>query len=178
MDELIKDKKRNLYYGISLLIGCLSGAWGIFIYEKTFFSLKYSLSAVLLFSLIATIEDFRKFAETYDVSGKTLYFLAYMQNLIGWGLLLWSTIVLLNFYFPQDLPPVTRKFRILEKRTLSGNNGRRPLVLVIRRFDREKDLHFPSKYTPYAEEYKFVEADIQRGLFGWEIITYAEPVVK
>lgn len=176
MNFYIRNKKRNIFYHLILFLGLFFMIWEISIYRKTIIPIR--LLIILIFSVgsLATILDFKNIKNTYDLNGSILYFLAFAQNILSWGFLACSILVLSNYYFSEG-EIKEKTYKIVERSSMPGYKGSRSKRTPLVRINYEgkmKSLVFPKKYYGRLDDFKYVDVSIQKGFLFWDIIINQE----
>jgi len=172
MKYKVLDKRRDNIYQILLVVGLLLIVWEITIFRKTVVSLSLLLSIIACIGIATTSLDFKNFKNTYDLQGWKLYFFVLIQNILSWGFIACSILVLSNYYLSEG-QPIEKTYEIVETSSMPGNSRnrskRKPLVRI--NYEGEiKELVFSSQYYHDLGDYKFVTITTKKGRLNWDII--------
>lgn len=172
MEFKVLNKKRNIFYQIVFFVGLILIIWEIPIFRKTVISLNLLFLIVGGIGSIAAFVDFKNYSETYDLKDWKLYFFAFMQNIVSWGFIACSTLVLSNYYFSGS-EIIEEKYEIIETSSMTGSKGnrskRKPLVRINYK-GKIKELVFSNRAYDELEEYKYVNIGVKKGFLNWDII--------
>ncbi len=176
MEYKVLNKKRNTFYQIVLFTGLILIVWEIAIFRKTVISLGLLLLVIFGIGSIASFLDFKNYSQTYDLKGWKLYFFNFMQNILSWGFIACSILVLSNFYLSEG-EIVEEKYEIVETSSMPGSkrnrSKRKPLVRIEYK-GKMKELVFSNRFYNELEEYNFVNIGVKKGFLNWDIIVTQE----
>lgn len=172
MNYEVLNKKRSTFYSIVLFTGLILITWEIFIYRITIIPLSLLFSIIFGIGTLSTIFDFNNYKNTYSLKNWKLYLFAFIQNIVSWGFIACSVLVLSNYYFSRG-ELTEKKYKIVERFSLTGSKGnrnaRKPLVIVNYE-GKMKELVFSPRYFEELNDFNFVTITTQEGFIYWDII--------
>ena len=166
-------KQRKIVYPTIFFIGLILIIWEIEIYRNTVINKYILLGIIFLVGFIAFILDFDNYAKTYPkYSRLSLIVYSLMHYIIGYGFIVCSIFMLVNYYF-SDKTFELKKYEIIERSSMTGGKYRRyerqPLFRI-KYEGKMKELVFPHQYYEKRNFYSEVEFKVKKGYFGFEII--------
>ena len=176
MEYVVLNKRRNIFYLVVFFTGLILTIWEISIFRKTVVPINLLLLLVIGIGSLATFFDCKNYKNTYDLEGWKLYFFAFMQNTLSWGLIVCSILILSNYYFSTS-EITERSCKIIERSSMPGSKGnrnkRKPLVLID--YEGEmKELVFSHRHYEELNDYKYVNINTKKGFVLWDIIVHQE----
>lgn len=185
MKEVKPLSQAEIYCLILLLPGLSMSVFCMFIYMDTLISfphiMAFFLSALgvaamvhtyIYYKLPAQKSSLSQITSNAKVTALSSIMLSPLSKMVSnvivlaslWGCIITFIFLLLNLLFPQDIIK-TESFRIMERGKYSGKGGIPYAVIHIS--EGEKELRFPKKDL---SDYSFVELELQKGLFGYDIV--------
>ena len=147
-------------------------AWQVTIFRNTIIDLSILIVIILVVGIIAFFFDFKNYGKTYKLSGIALYIYSSMHYFCGFGFIICSIFMLINFYF-ADETPVKETFEIVERSSLVGrkyHRDKRKPVFRINYDGKIKELVFNHKYYEQMNFFTNVELEVRKGYFGFDIL--------
>ena len=176
MEYKVLNKKRDTFYQVVFFAGLILMIWEITIFRKTVISLGFLLLIIFGIGSIASFLDFKNYSQTYDLKGWKLYFFNFTQNILSWGFIACSILVLSNFYLSEG-EIVEEKYEIIETSSMTGSkrnrSKRKPLVRIEYK-GKMKELVFSNRFYNELEEYNYVNIGVKKGFFNWDKIVTQE----
>lgn len=168
----ITQKKRKIFYTVIFFTGITLIVWQIFIFPKTIIDLEILIGIIALTGFTASLIDFKNYKKTYNSTGKSVNFNAFMHYFFGCGFIAASLFMLTNYYL-ADNKTVRKSFNIVERTSIPGgknNRSKRQPVFSINYNGKIKELVFFNEFYNDMEAYTKVELVIKKGYFGYDII--------
>jgi len=166
-------KQRKIFYTIIFFLGVILIIWEINIFRETIIDLNIPIGIIIIVGITTFIIDFKNYKKTYNYSKIRLYIFSSMHYIIGFGFIACSIFMLLNYYF-TDQNIRTESFKIVKTSSLPSGSKFRINVntptFEINYNGEIKELVFSSDYYEKRKFYKVVELQIEKGLFGFEVI--------
>jgi large-conductance mechanosensitive channel len=168
----ITQKKRKIFYTVIFFAGITLLAWQGFIFRNTIIDLEILIGIIALTGFTAFLVDFENYKKTYNSTGKSVDFNAFMYYFFGFGFIAASLFMLINYYL-ADNKTVRKSFNIVERTSISGgkyNRSKRQPVFSINSNGKIKELVFFNEFYENMETYTIVDLVIKKGFFGYDII--------
>ncbi len=167
----MSEKNRKIVYVIMFFLGISILIWEVEIYRQTFIDWKIPLSILIISGFLAFTIDFKNFKKTYNYKIKEAYFYSIFYYFIGFGSIICSTFLLINFYL-SDPKIEKHSCVIVESSEISGGKGARKSqpTFIINYKGKNKELVFNSRYLWKKQFYSEVEIISQKGYFGFDVI--------
>jgi len=142
------------------------------IYRNTIIDLIIPIGIILVVGIITFLLDFKNYGKTYDYNGFGLYFYSSMHYVFGYGFIVCSTFMLTNYYLADKLSD-KKNYEIIDKSSMPGSKHHREERKPLIRIDYDgkiKEIVFNHKYYERMDSYKYVELELRKGYFGFDII--------
>lgn len=167
----MSEKNRKIVYVIMFFLGMIILIWEVEIYRKTFIDWKIPLSILLFSGILAFIIDYKNFKKTYNYKINEAYFYSIFYYFIGFGSIICSTFMLINYYFSNPKTE-NQSCAIIEISEITGGKGARESqpTFTINYKGKNKELVFNSQNLWKKQFYSEVEITTQKGYFGYDII--------
>ena len=146
--------------------------WQILIFRKTIIDVEILSGIIALTGFLAFLVDFDNYKKTYNSTGKSVDFNAFMHYFFGFGFIVAALFMLTNYYLADD-KTVRKSFTIVKRTSISGgknNRSKRQPVFSINYNGKIKELVFLNEFYENMETYTNVDLDIKKGYFGYGII--------
>ena len=167
----MSEKNKKIVYVIMFFLGISILIWEVEIYRQTFIDWKIPLIILIISGFLAFTIDFKNFKKTYNYKIKEAYFYSIFYYFIGFGSIICSTFLLINFYL-SDPKIEKHSCVIVESSEISGGKGARKSqpTFIINYKGKNKELVFNSRYLWKKQFYSEVEIISQKGYFGFDVI--------
>jgi len=144
------------------------------IYRNTIIDLEIPIGIILIIGIIAFILDFKNYKKTYEYSGFGLYLFSIMHYIIGFGFIICSIFMLMNYYL-ADRNVKTESYEIVDRTWIQGGGtryrfGEKQPVFTINYKGKKKELVFFTEYYEKMNSYKTVEFETRQGFFGFDVL--------
>ena len=153
--------------------------FGIKVYRLTFVNWETVFGIGLIGGITISYLIFKKYKTLFKYSGLNLILFFIMQVTVSWSFIFASLFLLSNFQF-ADSNKTSVNFKI-EEADFLPIGGRKHRVkrenqptFEIEYKNWKKELVFYSQYFDQREYYKSIDATIQNGFFGYDVITNKE----
>ncbi len=165
-------KQRKIFYSTIFFTGIILMVWQILIFRKTIIDLEILIGIIALTGFLAFLVDFENYKKTYNSTGKSVDFNAFMYYFFGFGFIAASLFMLTNYYL-ADNKTVRKSFNIVKRTSIPGgknNRSKRHPVFSINYNGKIKELVFFNEFYENMETYTNVDLVIKKGYFGYDII--------
>ncbi|CAL2078632.1 hypothetical protein [Tenacibaculum sp. 190524A05c] len=166
------NKKRNIYYTITSIIGMSLCVWIIELYQKTFVELYILFVIVLGVGLIATLIDFKYYKKTYSLKGFSSIFFAFLTNLSIWGFTTCALFMTSNYYFEKSKSRF-KTYEIIDRYSIIGSKRNRsestPVFQILHKV-KIKDIYFGNDFYKDMNSFKNIELEIKQGFWKFDIL--------
>jgi large-conductance mechanosensitive channel len=92
----ITQKKRKIFYTVIFFAGITLIAWQGFIFRNTIIDLEILIGIIALTGFTAFLVDFENYKKTYNSTGKSVDFNAFMYYFFGFGFIAASLFMLIT----------------------------------------------------------------------------------
>ena len=169
-------KQRKILYPTVFFVGLILIIFEIHIFRNTIINLSIPIGIIFFVGIISIILDFKNYKKTYKKVYKknriVLYIYSVMQNIISYGFITCSIFMLVNFYL-ADKKQVKKTFEIVERTSLPGpeyhREERNPTFSIVYN-GKIKELVFEQMYYNNMNSYNYIELEIKKGFFGFDIL--------
>jgi hypothetical protein len=166
-------KQRKIFYPTIFFLGIILMYFQIQIFRNTIIHWLIPVSIITVVGIVSFLMDFKNYKRTYEYSGIGLYLYSWMHYLIGFGFIVCSIFMLMNFYL-ADQNVKTESYEIVDRTSIRGTTksriGEEQPVFRINYKGKNKELVFKNEFYEKMNFYKTVEFEIRNGFFGFDIL--------
>lgn len=163
--------QRRIFYIVIFFVGIILMIFQIEIFRNTIINLFIPISIIIGVTIFSFIIDFENYKNTFNYSGRGKYIYPLINYLVGFGFIICSIFMMINYYFPNHQKKMV-SYEIIEKTWLPGrlNSKDKVPVFTINFNGTRKELVFYSTFYNDMDLFRFVEFETRRGFFGFDII--------
>ena len=164
-------KIRKILYPTFLILGLYLMAIQVNIFRLTIIDPLILVGIVLFIGIATFILDFNNYEKTYESESSWVYLYASMIYICGCGFIACFIFMVSNYYL-ADKSITKKSFEIVEQSSISAGEykAERHPTFRINYDGKIKELVFNHEYDKNMSDYEFVELDIKKGFWGYDVI--------